>query len=78
MGRHSRHSRHRLGKPGLVHCRAHGSVAQALAGGSRHWFATLLVPARHSPGASRRRSPMAVARRIWTPAAAQVPVVAAA
>lgn len=48
--------RHRLGTPGLVHCVGIRSVADALAEYRRGWFATLLVPARHSLAGLRRRA----------------------
>lgn len=47
---------HRLGTPGLVHCVEIRSVADALAEYRRGWFATLLVPARHSLAGLRRRA----------------------
>lgn len=77
MGRHSRHSRHRLGRPGLVHCLEHDSVAETLAGVRRTWFAALLAPARHNLSEPRRRSPVAVVRRIWAPAPAPAPAAPA-
>lgn len=64
MGGRAYRGRHRLGTPGLVHCAFHGDVAVALITRRRGWMNTLLVPARHSFAAMRRRA----AQGSWVPA----------
>ena len=67
MGSRRRHGgRHRLGKPGGVHCIRIPAVAEALAVQRRNWFAALLNPARHSFAAMRRRT-VASTRTQWVP-----------
>ncbi|WP_066912792.1 hypothetical protein [Millisia brevis] len=48
--------RHRLGMMDGVHCILIPEVADALARHRRNWFVTLLIPARHSLAAMRRRA----------------------
>ncbi|GLZ36751.1 hypothetical protein [Actinokineospora sp. NBRC 105648] len=57
--------RHRLGTPGLVHCRTHDAVAAALEGRTRTWWSALLVPARHTLAGLRRRAGVAAVERAW-------------
>ncbi len=63
-----RSGRHRLGTPGLVHCVAHASVADALVEYRRSWLSTVLLPARHSLAGLRRRAVAAAMERAWAPA----------
>ncbi|MGH3912666.1 MAG: hypothetical protein ACRDTC_04550 [Pseudonocardiaceae bacterium] len=54
-------ARHRLGAPGLVHCRVYPEVDRALAKCERGWLAALFVPVRrhwtatHRPAVRLRR-----------------------
>jgi hypothetical protein len=57
--------RHRLGRPGLVHCVHHPEVAAALRQYRRAWLMALLKPARHSLAGLRRR-----AVTVWSPSPA--------
>lgn len=69
--------RHRLGRPGLVHCVTHRQVAAVL-GGQRAWWRRLLTPARaavrvrsrHSLAGLRRRAVAVAMERAWVPSAA--------
>lgn len=61
--------RHRLGKPGLVHCHVHTQVAVALKRRRRPWFAAMLTPARHSLAGIRRSAAAAATERAWAPLA---------
>ncbi|MQY21159.1 hypothetical protein [Nocardia macrotermitis] len=60
--------RHRLGKPGGVHCLEIPAVATALAAYRRTGVTALINPARHSWAAMRRRTAFAAVR--WVPATA--------
>ncbi|MBF6329996.1 hypothetical protein [Nocardia transvalensis] len=60
--------RHRLGKPGTVHCIHIPAVATALAEYRRPWLTALISPARHSFAAMRKRTAAAAAN--WVPATA--------
>ncbi|MEU8637636.1 hypothetical protein AB0C38_36110 [Amycolatopsis sp. NPDC048633] len=66
--------RHRLGKPGLVHCLLHHTVADALADYRRTWLSALLVPAKHSFAGLRRKARAAALERIWVPAVGTVTI----
>ncbi len=68
--RSNRHQagRHRLGMENGMHCVLIPEVAAALAEHRRSWFTALVVPARHSFAAIRRRPSLAAAR--WVPAPA--------
>jgi hypothetical protein len=57
--------RHRLGRPGLVHCMTHRQVAEAL-GGHRAWWQR----SRHSLAGLRRRAVAVAMERAWVPSAA--------
>ena len=67
--------RHRLGRPGLVHCVTHRPVADAL-GSHRAWWRRLVMPAavrlrsRHSLAGLRRRAVAMAMERAWVPSAA--------
>ena len=69
--------RHRLGRPGLVHCMAYRQVEDAL-GGQRAWWRRLVTPARaavrirsrHSLAGLRRRAVAMAMERAWVPGAA--------
>ncbi|GAB4587296.1 hypothetical protein [Nocardia sp. IFM 10818] len=58
--------RHRLGLPGTMHCIEIPAVAAALAEHRRTWLSRLIIPARHSFAAMRKRSAVAAAQ--WLPA----------
>ncbi len=60
--------RHRLGRPGLVHCVEHRAVSEALADYRRNWLTALLVPARHSLAGLRRRARARAHEHVWAPA----------
>jgi hypothetical protein len=67
--RASKHvGRHRLGTPGLVHCRMYFPVTLALAEYRRTWLSMLLVPAKHSLAGLRRKAAAAAVERAWIPA----------
>lgn len=57
--------RHRLGRPGLVHCVAHRQVADAL-GSERAWWQR----SRHSLAGLRRRAVAVAMERAWVPGVA--------
>ncbi|HEY4019746.1 MAG TPA: hypothetical protein VGM75_13710 [Pseudonocardiaceae bacterium] len=69
--------RHRLGKPGLVHCVTYRQVADVLSG-RRVWWQRLLTPARaavrmhsrHSLAGLRRRAVAVAMERAWVPSPA--------
>jgi hypothetical protein len=67
MGTAAHRGRHRLGRPGLVHCVRHPEVAAALEQFDRGWLWALLTPARHSLAGLRRRAVAAAAAKAWTP-----------
>lgn len=66
--------RHRLGRPGLVHCVLHRQVAEAL-GIHRGWWQRAIAPAeaavrirsRHSLAGLRRRAVVVAMERAWVP-----------
>ncbi len=58
--------RHRLGKPGSVHCLENPAVADTVTRYRRTGLIALLNPARHSWAALRRRAAWAAVR--WVPA----------
>jgi hypothetical protein len=59
--------RHRLGRPGLVHCVTHRPVAEAV-GGQRAWWQR--IRSRHSLAGLRRRAVAVAMERAWVPRAA--------
>ena len=65
--------RHRLGRPGLVHCLTYRQVAEALAG-QRAWWQR----SRHSLAGLRRRAVVVAMERAWVPSATTTTAATAA
>ncbi|MGQ0779024.1 MAG: hypothetical protein ACT4NY_32195 [Pseudonocardiales bacterium] len=49
-------ARHRLGAPGLVHCRVFPEINQALDKGERGWLSALFLSVRRHWAAANRRA----------------------
>lgn len=49
-------ARHRLGAPGLVHCRVYPEISRALGKGERGWLSALFLPVLRHWAATNRQS----------------------